>query len=50
VQAAILLGLGHVMFRADKEDTEVLNAKLDVLLEQAGIDGKAIEQQVSQQS
>jgi hypothetical protein len=38
------------MFRADKEDTEVLDAKLDVHREQAGIDAKAIEQQVSQQS
>jgi len=33
VQAVLLLGLGHYVFKADKEDMERLEAKVDRLLE-----------------
>ncbi|GIH91957.1 hypothetical protein ACFFMN_33885 [Planobispora siamensis] len=35
VQAALLLGAKHVMFRADAEDLERIEAKLDQLLDRS---------------
>ena len=43
VQAAVLLGMKHLIFKADAEDLERLDAKLDRLLRERGIDPAAVE-------
>ncbi len=47
VQAALLLGMKHLIFRADAEDEERLETKLDRLLERNGIDPQTINQEVA---
>lgn len=50
VQAVVLLGMKHLIFKADAEDMERVEAKLDALLRSQGIDSgeiKNIEDQVT---
>ncbi len=46
VQGAVLLGMKHLIFKADAEDTELMQAKLNALLDHAGIDRKNIVRDV----
>ncbi len=48
VQAAVLLGLKHVIFKADAADLERVDAKLDRLLQERGIDPAAVEEESEQ--
>jgi hypothetical protein len=43
VQAVVLLGMKHILFKADAEDVEEINAKLDALLANAGIDAESVQ-------
>lgn len=47
VQAALLLGMKHLIFKADAEDFERMDAKLDRLLEHAGFDVKQVEREIN---
>jgi hypothetical protein len=47
VQAAVLLGMKHLIFKADAEDIERLDAKLDRLLEHHGFDVKQVEREIN---
>ena len=47
VQAAVLLGMKHLIFKADAEDIERLDAKLDRLLEKHGFDVKQVEREIN---
>jgi hypothetical protein len=38
VQASVLLGMKHLIFKADAEDEERIETKLDLLLRERGID------------
>jgi hypothetical protein len=49
VQGVMLLGMKHLLFKADAEDMEKLGRKVDALLEHAGLDAAAIEQQYEAQ-
>jgi len=42
VQAAVLLGIKHLVFKAAAEDEERLEAKLDGLLRAQGIDPESL--------
>lgn len=42
VQAAVLLGMKHLIFKADAEDEERVEAKLDGLLRAQGIDPESL--------
>ena len=46
VQGAVLLGMKHLIFRADAEDTERIEAKINRLLVKQGIDPKAIDREI----
>ena len=43
VQGGLLLGMKHVLFKADAEDTERIEAKLDALLRARGVDPDAVD-------
>ena len=43
VQAVVLLGMKHMLFKADAEDMERLEAKVDALLEAQHIDIRDVE-------
>ena len=47
VQAAVLLGMKHLIFKADAEDFERIDAKLDRLLEKHGFDVKQVEREIN---
>lgn len=47
VQAAILLGMKHLIFKADAEDLERLDAKIDRLLEAHGFDVKQVDREIN---
>ena len=47
VQAAVLLGMKHLIFKADAEDVERLDAKLDRLLEKHGFDVKQVDREIN---
>jgi len=44
VQAVVLLGMKHIMFKADAEDMERLEAKVDALLTSQHIDVGKVEE------
>ena len=46
VQAVVLLGMKHLIFKADAEDMERLEAKVDRLLREQGVEPAVVEQQV----
>ena len=46
VQAAVLLGMKHVIFKADAEDFERLDAKLDRLLSRHGFDVEQVDREI----
>lgn len=46
VQAAVLLAMKHLIFKADAEDMERLDAKFDRLLEHAGFDLKQVDREI----
>jgi hypothetical protein len=46
VQGAMLLGMKHLIFKADSEDTEIIDRKIDALLRERGLDPQEIEDQV----
>lgn len=48
VQAAVLLGMKHLIFKADAADLERLDAKLDRLLEERGVDPTMVEEAAEQ--
>jgi hypothetical protein len=48
VQAAVLLGMKHLIFKADAADLERLHAKVDRLLEEQGIDPAVVEAEAEQ--
>jgi hypothetical protein len=43
VQGVVLLGMKHLLFKADAEDMEKLDRKVDALLANAGIDAAQLE-------
>jgi hypothetical protein len=43
VQGVVLLGMKHLVFKADAEDMEKLEWKMDALLAHAGIDAREVE-------
>jgi hypothetical protein len=49
VQGVVLLGMKHLMFKADAEDMEKLDWKVDALLAHAGIDAAEIERRYEAQ-
>ncbi|HYD09903.1 MAG TPA: DUF6766 family protein [Acidimicrobiales bacterium] len=49
VQAVVLLGMKHILFKADAEDMERLEAKVDALLESQQIDVRAIEERAERE-
>jgi hypothetical protein len=42
VQGVVLLGMKHLLFKADAEDMEKLDRKVNALLEHAGLDAATI--------
>ena len=46
VQAAVLLGMKHLIFKADAEDFERIDAKLDRLLERHGFDVEQVDREI----
>jgi hypothetical protein len=46
VQAAVLLAMKHLIFKADAEDIERLDAKIDRLLEKHGFDPKQVDREI----
>ena len=46
VQGAVLLGMKHLIFKADAEDTEVIEGKIDRLLEKQGLDPQRIRREI----
>jgi hypothetical protein len=49
VQAVVLLAMKHWIFKADAEDMERLEAKVDRLLRDAGVDPRVLEQKAARQ-
>lgn len=49
VQGVVLLGMKHLLFKADAEDIEKLDRKIDALLAHAGLDAQAIEREYEAQ-
>jgi hypothetical protein len=49
VQGVVLLGMKHYLFKADAEDMEKLDWKVNALLENAGLDAHEIERRYEAQ-
>lgn len=46
VQAVVLLGMKHLIFKADAEDMERLEAKVDRLLREQGVEPSVVEREL----
>jgi hypothetical protein len=49
VQGVVLLGMKHLLFKADAEDVEKLDWKVNALLDHAGLDHEQIEREYEAQ-